>query len=258
MNDTGRFFLLLLPLALAIAIACSDDSPNTPGDGTGVPTTPLVQLGVSVDLKIGETLGAENSEWSVTLAGVASDSRCPRDVTCVWAGEVTVSLVSRQRDKDSVELDLTLGPIGVPSAAFNEFRVTLQAVSPAPIAGQTIPLEEYVATIVVNRETEPAATTGIRGDVTLGPQCPVVQEGVPCPDKPYEATLFVFDGGGNQVAAVKSGPDGNYALALAPGSYRIAPQTPLDRPFPRAEEIDVILEAGMWTVVDVGYDSGIR
>ncbi len=182
----GRLHLFLLPFALAVALACSDDSASPPSGGTEVPGTPSVHLGESFALKVGETIQHENSEWSLNLAGIPSDSRCPIDVTCVWAGEVTASLLTSQQDQNDVALNLTLGPIGSPSAAFNEFRVTLEAVSPAPRADQTISLDEYVVTLVVRHETDPPATSGIRGAVTLGPQCPVVREGTPCPDQPYE------------------------------------------------------------------------
>ncbi len=125
------------------------------------------------------------------------------------------------------------------------------------MAEQTIPIDEYVVTVVVQHD-DPLATSGIRGSVTLGPQCPVLRDDEPCPDKPYEATLIVLDGRGKQIATIRSGPDGNYALSLPPGSFRILPQTPPDNPFPIADAIDVVLEEGVWTVVGISYDTGIR
>ena len=37
-----------------------------------------------------------------------------------------------------------------------------------------------------------AATSGIEGQVLLGPTCPVEREGMPC-EEPYEATIVVWD-----------------------------------------------------------------
>ncbi len=173
MSRPGRLILLVLPLALAVALACSDDSPSLPNDGTEVPGSGSVQFGENFDLRIGETVIAANNAWSLTLAGVPSDSRCPVDVTCVRAGEVTVSVVADQQDGDDAGLKLTLGSTGSTSATFNnEFRVTLQAMSQAPKSEQTIPLGEYVVTLVVQRETDSASTSDIRGTVTLGPRVP--------------------------------------------------------------------------------------
>ncbi len=73
-----------------------------------------------------------------------------------------------------------------------------------------------------------------------------------------KATLLILDAAGNRVTTIEAGPDGNYARSLAPGTFRIVPETPPGSPFPRAEEIEVVLEAGIWMVVNISYDSGIR
>ena len=39
----------------------------------------------------------------------------------------------------------------------------------------------------------PPLGSGVRGLVTIGPMCPVIQKGVPCPDLPFSATIVVED-----------------------------------------------------------------
>src|SRR3990170_1189520 len=65
--------------------------------------------------------------------------------------------------------------------------------------------------------TAPPPNSGIEGLVTIGPMCPVVQEGTPCPDQPYEATIVVEDADGDEVARTQSGEDGLYRVDGAPG-----------------------------------------
>ena len=42
-----------------------------------------------------------------------------------------------------------------------------------------------------SEEEAPPLTSGIEGQVLIGPMCPVVQAGTPCPDKPYQATIVL-------------------------------------------------------------------
>src|SRR6266511_200199 len=68
------------------------------------------------------------------------------------------------------------------------------------------------------------ATSGIEGQVLLGPTCPVEREGMPC-EEPYEATIVVWDAGRTQrVLIFDSDDDGRFHVTLPPGEYYIEPQ----------------------------------
>lgn len=101
--------------------------------------------------------------------------------------------------------------------------------------------------------------SGIEGQVKIGPMCPVIEEGTPCPDEPYEATIVVKDSkSGRQVATVQSGPDGMFHVMLAPGEYVLEPQSPNPGAPPYAEPQTVTVEADQFTYVEILYESGIR
>src|SRR5438034_6474639 len=69
-----------------------------------------------------------------------------------------------------------------------------------------------------------SATSGIEGQVRLGPTCPVEREGVPC-EEPYAATIVVWDAGRTQrVLIFDSDNDGRFDVSLSPGEYYIEPQ----------------------------------
>ena len=97
---------------------------------------------------------------------------------------------------------------------------------------------------------------GIEGQVTIGPMCPVIQVGTPCPDQPYQATITVLDTNGNQVAQFQSDAQGRFRAPLAPGVYTLRPESP-DH-FTRAGEQTVTVTSGQFTQVTIAYDSGIR
>lgn len=93
-----------------------------------------------VVLRQGESaaLGAPGSPEAlvVSFRRVTSDSRCPRNVQCVWAGEVTVLLTLSGGATGELTLRLP-GSGDVPSAApVGRYRITLLGVTPAPVHGE--------------------------------------------------------------------------------------------------------------------------
>ncbi|MCI0619854.1 hypothetical protein L0Y40_02355 [Candidatus Wolfebacteria bacterium] len=114
---------------------------------------------------------------------------------------------------------------------------------------------EVFAPIVEPGGTE--VTSGIRGTVTLGPQCPVVQAGVPCPDKPYNTTIEIFRlGSNNPLAIITSNAEGKFEIPLAPGTYTVAPQG--GTPYPLCDSTTVAVTEGTFTETVVLCDTGIR
>ena len=69
--------ILLLLAVLSCSRAISEPSDVAPGH--------------EVDLRAGQSAQVSNTSVAVTFDG-ANDSRCPSDVTCVWAGEALIRL----------------------------------------------------------------------------------------------------------------------------------------------------------------------
>lgn len=100
--------------------------------------------------------------------------------------------------------------------------------------------------------------SGIQGLVTIGPVCPVVQEGTACPDEPYQADIAILDEDGDEVVTFESGENGRFRVNLFPGRYTIVPASPNTGAPPFADEQQVEVLAGSFTEVAIMYDSGIR
>jgi hypothetical protein len=217
----------------------------------------VVQPGSPFDLGVTEIVEVDGTGWRLTLVAIGEDSRCPVDVICVWAGQVTADFVA-EKSGGRFDLEITLGPLTTASAVVDGYRVTLLEVNPLPVSTVQITLQEYVVTVVVERDGIPSASSGIFGTVTQGPMCPVVQQGQPCPDQPYEALIVVKDSSGNEVARTKSGLDGRYQIALTPGRFTLSPQKPAGNILPVASDMQVEVGVGQWVAADISYDTGIR
>jgi hypothetical protein len=102
------------------------------------------------------------------------------------------------------------------------------------------------------------STSGIRGEVSIGPMCPVIQEGVPCPDQPYQAELTVLTTAGRRVLRFTTDEAGKFAVNLRPGDYILHAESPDGGSMPYAEDVPFTVHPDSFTVVNVFFDSGIR
>ena len=99
-------------------------------------------------------------------------------------------------------------------------------------------------------------TSGIEGQVLIGPMCPVMQANIPCPDQPFQATITVLDENRHKVTQFDSDAQGNFKIGLKPGTYILAPESP--NHMTRAGEQTVAVIEGQFIRVTINYDSGIR
>lgn len=97
--------------------------------------------------------------------------------------------------------------------------------------------------------------SGIAGEVILRPIMPFERPGA-VNQRPYQAIVTILDVSGRTVAAVPSDAQGRFEAVLAPGIYRLRPES--DVAAPRAPEQTVTVAPGRFTPVRIVYDSGIR
>lgn len=123
-------------------------------------------------------------------------------------------------------------------------------------------LAELSANILANPRQLSATASGVEGQVSIGPVCPVQQENgdaTTCPDtQPYQATITVFDAQNDQVTSFQTDAEGHFQIALEPGDYTLQPESPPNTPYPRAEQVNVSISEGEFVQVDILFDSGIR
>ena len=124
-------------LSAGVNLGCMD-SPTRPSE---------IPLGQSFELHPG-TSAILRDGLKVTFDGVRSDSRCPMDALCVWAGDATVAVRLSQPPATQAERALHTDPSGS-EAQYLAYVIKLVALAPYPRSDRQIRPDDYVATLTV-------------------------------------------------------------------------------------------------------------
>ncbi|HSA98301.1 MAG TPA: DUF333 domain-containing protein [Candidatus Nitrosotenuis sp.] len=109
----------------------------------------LPQLNSPIKLHVNESTLIESENLQITLNDI-QDSRCPSDVTCVWAGEAKVQLSLAHNEQLG---NLTLSTMEKSStASFDGYLFSLIKVDPYPTSTANITAADYQATVLVSKE----------------------------------------------------------------------------------------------------------
>ncbi|HEV8333467.1 MAG TPA: hypothetical protein VGQ22_18730 [Steroidobacteraceae bacterium] len=103
-------------------------------------------LDAPIQLAPGESAVFDAEHLQVKFVGIDSDSRCPSDVACVWAGEVLVRLTLRKDGRTK-----ELGIKETQTLPVNGYSVTVLQVLPARKSSQPIPPADYRVTLKLTR-----------------------------------------------------------------------------------------------------------
>ena len=141
---------LLLFVAAALLPGCLGTATEHSQEG-GEPVR--VRLRQEFTLRVGQRAAVEGDGLRVRFASVANDSRCPADVTCVWAGNAEV-LIEAEAGGGRANLKLnTHGGDGFPKESrHQQYSVGLVALSPHPRTDSETKATDYVATLVIRKE----------------------------------------------------------------------------------------------------------
>ncbi len=139
---------LAVIILVIVAVYFMRDTTKAPVDTTpGTTNTPSVVInpyGI-ITLKLGET--AHFRGISITPLNVEEDSRCPKNVQCVWAGTVKVAVRSDLDSGATINSMVTLGQ----TTTVDTFGVRLNAVIPEKISDTPISNTDYRFTFEVHQ-----------------------------------------------------------------------------------------------------------
>jgi hypothetical protein len=119
------------------------------GGCTGSSTMPgQLPLGQSFELRAGTSASLQDG-LTVAFETVQSDSRCPMDAICVWAGDAIVAVRLSQSGGDQAARELHVNPSGS-EAPYLTYSIKLVTLQPYPRSDRPIEPNDYVATFTVN------------------------------------------------------------------------------------------------------------
>lgn len=127
-----KITFLVIATILLIGAGCLSTTPAPEPPHQGVDVS--ANYGQNVTLEIDDT-ATYNDDLTVHLKAI-NDSRCPPDVACIWAGELSATLEMKTSDGTSEET--TVGTLTKPSTTVLGYEV------------QLVTITETSATIVVN------------------------------------------------------------------------------------------------------------
>lgn len=145
MRYSPYFAVLLCVLIAWAASACAPaPTPVVPGATVTIatptnataPAEQNVRLGQDFTLRVGQSAVIADEGFRVRFVSLLSDSRCPRNVACVWAGQAQISVVARHIDDESPALTLTI--VGEQPqndtrlAKWSGYTVEFKALTPYP------------------------------------------------------------------------------------------------------------------------------
>jgi hypothetical protein len=136
MNDPSsmRIGIPLLLLAIAL-VACRPAESQL---------SRRASLGTPVTLAPGERVEFPDEQLELTFIAVASDSRCPSDTTCVWAGEALVQLTI-QTGSESAQREIVAGQ----GVDVGKHRINVLGLQPEAVSTRKIAPDEYRVTLEV-------------------------------------------------------------------------------------------------------------
>jgi hypothetical protein len=134
----------ILAVIAACAAACSTPEPF---EQSG--SLQHVEAGDTIRLEYGGSAALGSAGARIVFRAVAADSRCPTDVTCVWAGDAHVQIeASLDGTTRTLDLHTTLEPM---EAEFAGFRIRLIEVAPSRMDGVIVQPGDYSVRLAISR-----------------------------------------------------------------------------------------------------------
>jgi len=130
---------------IATLIVTKQAPPTPPPTSSPQPGPRTVPFNEPFRIQYGETVRIDKIATEISFVQI-KDSRCPREVQCVWAGEVTLGLEIQEGSIRPLLYNFTNPPTSI-NTGYRKY--TCLAVEPYPVTVLPIPVEDYIATFIV-------------------------------------------------------------------------------------------------------------
>ena len=132
---------LVLPALILVAIVpgCAREESKT-----------KVKLNQPFEMTIGQTVVATGQDLEIKFEDITEDSRCPKGVVCIWAGQVSVLVEMTAKDGQETLTLTEPGPSGLNISTYRQYRISYQ-ISPYPEAGRAISKGDYKLQLTIKK-----------------------------------------------------------------------------------------------------------
>jgi hypothetical protein len=134
---------MVLAILAGASVGC-----GSPADATGDVSSSVLEAPIELMIGYGDEVAVNGTVVRLAFGQVLSDSRCPVDVQCVWAGNAEVELGIRAGMGPTMPFRLNTNLIPR-SADKLGLRITLLELKPVPRAGTAIKPEDYSVRVKV-------------------------------------------------------------------------------------------------------------
>lgn len=107
-------------------------------------------LGKEFTLKVGEQVLIKEAGLKISFSSVAEDSRCPKGVNCIWAGNGKIVIKVSKAGRKTADVQLNTG-IEPRQQSFQGYNIKIVGLNPYPEQNVNINRGAYVATLVVSK-----------------------------------------------------------------------------------------------------------
>jgi hypothetical protein len=110
------------------------------------------KLNETFELMPGQTMACEGSDLQLTFVEVKDDSRCPKGVDCIRAGEAHVIVKVTGASTEEVTLEIGAGQQTNPSQFTNSYQIQATALEPYPEDGKKTEPADYRLSLRVSEK----------------------------------------------------------------------------------------------------------
>ena len=114
-------------------------------------TAVIVDPGVSFTLAPGQAATVKQTDTRVTFKEVREDSRCPVDVTCVWAGDAKIDVVIARTGLPAETMTLSVTPPDN-EALVGNLKIRFVGLTPVPRQGDANTPRNYLAEFIAEQQ----------------------------------------------------------------------------------------------------------
>ncbi|MDH5397168.1 MAG: hypothetical protein OEX02_03430 [Cyclobacteriaceae bacterium] len=106
-------------------------------------------LNDTINIGYGDCLSDVEQKTTICFESVITDSRCPENTVCIWAGEAIARFRFKTRNDDPITIDLLAGTV---DTLVYDYRISFLNLLPYPNSENQIRQEDYKAIIIIRQK----------------------------------------------------------------------------------------------------------